>query len=45
LIDILSKVWLNQKPEDESMGDKEGWHERGWNEECGSQCARINLNP
>jgi hypothetical protein len=26
----------NEKSEDESMGDKQGRHDRRWNEECGS---------
>jgi hypothetical protein len=35
----------NEKSEDENMGNKEGWHDGGWDEECGPQFSGINLNP
>jgi hypothetical protein len=43
--DLFAALRPNEKPEDENMGNKQGWHDGGWDEECAPQFSRINLKP
>jgi hypothetical protein len=42
---LTASLRPDEKSEDENMYDEQGWHDRRWNEECGTPCAGIDLNP